>query len=32
MIARRGGEAGLATVERTAEPVTALVLARLAVR
>jgi hypothetical protein len=32
MIARRGGEAGLATVARTAEPVTALVLARLAVR
>lgn len=32
MILRRGDEAGLATVERTGEPVTALVMARLAVR
>jgi hypothetical protein len=31
MIARRGDEAGLAEVERTAGPVTALVMARLAV-
>ncbi len=31
MIARRGDEVGLAEVERTAGPVTALVMARLAV-